>query len=962
MIYNIPYNRDFIEILANKAPDSLLILPGKHLTDVFKNRGLHAMSYDDLWFKILPSRASHIAESIILNRAIKGHYAIRTQLRNALNEFFYYGLHIKDLVCMNAQHDLLQQTVIELHKLLETNNLSLRSGTLQNILNSELHLDFEKPVYAVLPVIFSPMLCKVLQIFREQFNFNIVMHGYDTSIDYDISPNHPQYFMREFLKSIDSVDVLCLKSHSIFDNQQHHRATYNVNLNISDRKHHLKTLDDDTIFSIPQDLRLDNIHYNEGKIHPDEINKGLSQLMYPAIVLYRLHNESLYQFNHIEKFTTQSMAEEFMVIQSVIEKSNFQNISIVSKNAEKLKLLYGYLNNALKTSKQNYKIRSSTPTYCYDYQELRLFFKVLDIIGLHEVSLTEIFDLLKHSKYNQEVICLAEKVLLEAEELHDKNLKDAEKILEKHELFEALELIRKIASFSDIYSVKDDFELPIKLSDSDFDKILRGHMMAYITINGSVVDDELIQLLLEAQRYMGEWHLSLQEYKHTMLELGMRTVISSSESFTTNNKSDFISIDLLTAVERRFLSYDLTIICDLQEEIWPPAVEDHFFISEHTRRISGYTRPANYEVGYAAHDFVSIIGSSKSVIISDLKTTEILSQDALKRLPIESRFLSILSVYREISGVNVTTYNKDKYSNDELQLNSKAVMNIPLEHRPRAISATSLEKLMKNPYLYSLEYSLHLKYLRKSFNQKVPLPSNREFGIILHNILNHTSKKLSYKESYNDFCAIFQSITRSLMTARYGIKTEYMMTFWNQKFNNIIQFIYNYNQELYKKNSYDLYTESEKTIAFHVRVGKNNIKLHACVDRLDCGQNSLYISDYKTGQLPSKHEIITGLKSQLNLEALIMVLLDNNFDFMNENIDTLRVKETILRYIRLTGIESTNEIKDIVFDLQRTFNGIKEILNKLYVEVIPYSSTDKYDNYLQAHIMRIFPIIEHNLD
>jgi hypothetical protein len=36
MIYNIPYNRDFIEILANKAPDSLLILPGKHLTDEFK--------------------------------------------------------------------------------------------------------------------------------------------------------------------------------------------------------------------------------------------------------------------------------------------------------------------------------------------------------------------------------------------------------------------------------------------------------------------------------------------------------------------------------------------------------------------------------------------------------------------------------------------------------------------------------------------------------------------------------------------------------------------------------------------------------------------------------------------------------------------------------------------------------------------------------------------------------------
>ena len=70
MIYNISYNRNFIEVLADKAIDSLLILPGKHLTDVFKNRGLNAMSYDDLWFKILPSRASHIAESIIINRSI----------------------------------------------------------------------------------------------------------------------------------------------------------------------------------------------------------------------------------------------------------------------------------------------------------------------------------------------------------------------------------------------------------------------------------------------------------------------------------------------------------------------------------------------------------------------------------------------------------------------------------------------------------------------------------------------------------------------------------------------------------------------------------------------------------------------------------------------------------------------------------------------------------------------------
>jgi len=906
MIYNINYNENFIEILSEKADNALVILPGKYLTDIFKKRGLNAISYDDLWFEILPSRASHIAESIIIDRVIKGNYTIRNQLRQAINEFFYYGLNIKDLVCVNAQHDLLKETIIELYKLLDESALSLRASTLQSILNSDLNLFFTESVYVVLPVIFSPTLFKILELFREKFGFNLVMYGYDKAIDYEISCHHPQYFIQEFLKTQCQI----------------------------------------------VDLNYDNV-----KIHPDNINIALSQMMYPANLLYRLHNEELYQFNHIGQFTSESIAEEFMGIASVIERSDAQNISIVSKDSDKLKLLFSYLKEKMKDSRGNYKISSSTPTYCYDYKELRLFFRILDVFGVYEVTLTEIFDLLKQSNHDQNMICLAEKTLLEVEELDDKDIKYAERILENNQLFDASNLLRKVISFCNTSKVDSDFILPIELSENHFDRLLRAHIIAYMTITGYMLDDRLIELLIEVQSYISSWALSLQEYKNIMFELGMRTVISSEQYCENSNIDDnLITIDLLTSVERRFLSYDLTIICDLKEGIWPPTTDDHFFISEYTRRISGYKRPTEYEIGYAAYDFISILASSKKVIISNLNTSEIFSQDILHKQSIDSRFLSIFNVYTRISDINSDTHYIDGLRSDKVML-SEAVMYIPVEYRPKSLSATSIARFIDNPYLYSLEYNLHLKYLPKSFSKKLELPSNKEFGIILHNILHRISKEITYREDYSQFNSIFQSIAESLIAEKYRYKANYMITFWQVKFDNIIRFIYNYNQELYREHNYDIKTETEKSISIDIKVSDNNIKLQARADRLDWTRDLLYISDYKTGQLPSKSDIESGKKGQLNLEALIIILLSNDFDLINGDLTTLNIQDIKLRYIRLTGIES--EIKDIPFNLANTITQIREILNQLYCDVIPYIGNDKYDNYLQGHIMRSFDTIEH---
>jgi hypothetical protein len=670
MIYNIDFNENFIDLLSEKASDSIVILPSKYLTDIFRKRGIDSLSYDDLWFKILPHRASNVAEAVLVDRAINKYYTIKSQLKRAINEYFYYGLDVKDLICYNSQHDLLKEILLQLNKLLQDNKISLRSATLRDIVNSKLELNFKKPVYAVLPVIFSPLLFEILKLFREKFNFNLVIYGYDETINYNISECHPQYFIREFLLSLGGTNIVSLSK---------------------------KT---------------------------DSINLALRQMSYPPNLVYRLHEEKLYQLNHIERFTSKSVAEEFESIASIIETSHGTNISIISRDSGKLKLLYSYLIGKLQNSTKSYKINTSTPKYCYDYSEIVPFFKILNVIGAGQVTLTDIFEILRYSKkFDEEVIIRGEKALLTVENLLATDIKYAEKILEENSMFQLLEIIKEITSYRNLSSIKSNVQLPIELSNSAFDILLRGHLSAYISIISDKVDEKLLDLLIEVRQPLVKYNISYKEYRNLMIELGVTSVITTDTSEIIGNSNDYITIDLLTSIERRFLSYDLTIICDLKEGIWPPANDDHFFISQETRKRKSYVNPSNYEVGYAANDFISIIASSKKVIISELKEAEIIGKDLLKNRSLDSRFLSMLYCYQKIAGFEIPVISIDHNKNDQLKLNSEAVINIPLDIRPKSFSPTSLEKLMRNPYLYSLEYIFHLKYLRKSFNDKTTLPS-----------------------------------------------------------------------------------------------------------------------------------------------------------------------------------------------------------------------------------------------
>lgn len=596
----------------------------------------------------------------------------------------------------------------------------------------------------------------------------------------------------------------------------------------------------------------------------------------------------------------------------------------------------------------------------------------MDYAGGRKNSIAEIFSILKHpaaKAHYQEIVLPTEKYLLGIEELNPLDLKGIIKILERNHMDGSVKLIDMISKLKGIRSGKSlDFDFKTENLKGLFGRELHKFPSAHLAGFFSIVSDdflekdsttEMLKMLAEVNNYLTPSD-DFKDYRIIITDLFNRQVIFSDEKHTTDGPSP-VEIELLTAIEARFLSHDFTIICDLKEDLWPPEADDHYFISEQTRRKFGYSKPSNYEIGYSANDFVGIIASSGEVVISELHEKEILDSK-IKKNTTESRFLSLLYAYNTIGGFDnsLATEHKHDLDNQDVKILDVATMQVPLEDRPRAFSSTSLEKLMKNPYLYSIEYNLKLKYLPKFFVERAQLPSNKEFGIIIHNVLHKVSNLVANYKSFDDYSRAFLKVTDEVIHHRYGAGSEARMRLWEGKIKNILDYIYDYNLKALNHGVFAI--ETEKHIAIDACLDDEiDIKLHAYADRIDHTQDCLYLCDYKTGQLPTKNEIISGLKTQLSFEGMIMTIMGSNekFDLLKDFPELIPTKKIVLRYIRLTGIATTNEIRDVDFDFKGTIKGISEIVKCLYLEVIPYSSTEKYDNYLQAHIMRTLANIEH---
>jgi ATP-dependent helicase/nuclease subunit B len=220
----------------------------------------------------------------------------------------------------------------------------------------------------------------------------------------------------------------------------------------------------------------------------------------------------------------------------------------------------------------------------------------------------------------------------------------------------------------------------------------------------------------------------------------------------------------------------------------------------------------------------------------------------------------------------------------------------PVALRPKALSVTRIEKLVRDPYAIYARHVLGLEPLKPIAT--APDPARR--GIIFHGAIG---------DFLNDFPqALPTDVARELEahgSRHFEQIADYpgLVSFWWPRFRRIAQWMAEQEPRLREGVERVM---AETYGAIELDIAGEAFRLSCRADRIDLMEGGLArIVDYKTGSVPSARKVEVGLSPQLTLQAAI--LARGGF----QNIDARVTAE--IAYVKLSGGDPAGEI--ITLDL-----------------------------------------------
>ena len=245
----------------------------------------------------------------------------------------------------------------------------------------------------------------------------------------------------------------------------------------------------------------------------------------------------------------------------------------------------------------------------------------------------------------------------------------------------------------------------------------------------------------------------------------------------------------------------------------------------------------------------------------------------------------------------------------------------PVAARPRKLSASAVEKLMRDPYGVYAEYILKLKPL-DDLEQKADY---RDLGNLVHKVLENFGKK--YDTQYPDNAAeiLKQMVEMEFENCNFALEKQ---AFWRPKVEKMMDWIAA-NEAIYRKEIARIYTEVWGRF-FIDDVPGGRFEIYAKADRVDRTiDGKINIIDYKTGSARKETEVRKGYAPQLPIEGLIAV--EGGFDGIEKaDVDSLM-------YWRL-GDKVTDIKNDMADLLQNTKDRITKLVNLYDFESTGYLS------------------------
>ncbi len=278
---------------------------------------------------------------------------------------------------------------------------------------------------------------------------------------------------------------------------------------------------------------------------------------------------------------------------------------------------------------------------------------------------------------------------------------------------------------------------------------------------------------------------------------------------------------------------------------------------------------------------------------------------------------SIEDSFYDNNNENITTYIT-KYEN-------KSLNEIAQADLPDKISATNIELLIRNPYGF---YAKNILKLRKIEDDEM---SMSKFGIFIHRVFAEYAELQAY--GYENLLKLLEYIASDIGINRY----------WLNRFLSLAEEYIEFED---KRRDIKKYAEIKGEMQIE------GVKVFAIADRIEISSSGkIDIIDFKTGAVPTRAEIDSGISSQMLIEA--MIAANNGYKDITtsipDNLCYIKVAST-KPYLRMMNIPITSEM------LKMHLQGLRELIcffqrHKSYAIYPHIRYIPKYDDY--KHLARI---------
>lgn len=399
-------------------------------------------------------------------------------------------------------------------------------------------------------------------------------------------------------------------------------------------------------------------------------------------------------------------------------------------------------------------------------------------------------------------------------------------------------------------------------------------------------------------------------------------------------------LSLLGPLEARLLHYDLVILGGLNEGVWPPAPPVDSWMSRPMKRDFGLPSPER-RVGLSAHDFVEL-ACVKQVLLTRSRRI-----GATPSVP--SRFLLQMETVLKAAGHESALMPKNPWAAWAAALDApdgfspmdKPEPKPPLEARPRRLSVTEIGTWLRNPYAI---YAKHILKLKKLEDIDADVTA-AEYGNVVHEALEKFVEQTREIWPAEPLMALLEEGRRafSLYADRPQVKA-----FWWPRFERLALWFIE-NEENRRAEGIAPWAAEEKgemALAF-------SFILTGRADRIDLlPEGGAEIIDYKTGNVPSKKQVLSGFEPQLSLLAAMTA----QGAFRGKKLKAVK-----LSYWKLQGGEEiakeTAFTENLEEHMAKAQEGLEALVHDFTDPRMPYRVIPRpdfapgYDDY--AHLARI---------